>query len=433
MSKICIALFFLIFLMSGCHTFSFPTSDSFSDISSSDDLPQSEAEPSEIHFFGTLASGNGDGAETENGFFYIEPQTSSYANIQYIDFSNKTQFTLCSSLSCTHNNENCTSYLEWSGGYPYLAANSSKIILTSANAGAANEKMYHQKALPNIQIADLTGANRKTLVTLSANEDIQIGTACNEEYLYLIKKRVNGTSSIMDLCKVSLSNGALQTICRLPNGNSFILGAQNKYIIVVCYSPAPNGNLYSPSQVASYMCFDIGTEKCISQKEILINSLSSSNQNFVSGTTLYSFSPVNNTLSIYDLKNGQTVRSIPSFFEKEIEMGQIDIVLDKNILFSEMFVGDEDEITSIRFDLSTGRQTPFTLYGEYGINTGRLFPIVPSCSLKDEYLAVYKCDFLDAFLGDDSGMPIGILRPNFTFISKESYWSGIPEYNHLKQ
>lgn len=67
MSKICIALFFLIFLMSGCHTFSFPTSDSFSDISSSDDLPQSEAEPSEIHFFGTLASGNGDGAETENG------------------------------------------------------------------------------------------------------------------------------------------------------------------------------------------------------------------------------------------------------------------------------------------------------------------------------------------------------------------------------
>ncbi|WP_139056124.1 hypothetical protein [Ruthenibacterium lactatiformans] len=267
MSKICIALFFLIFLMSGCHTFSFPTSDSFSDISSSDDLPQSEAEPSEIHFFGTLASGNGDGAETENGFFYIEPQTSSYANIQYIDFSNKTQFTLCSSLSCTHNNENCTSYLEWSGGYPYLAANSSKIILTSANAGAANEKMYHQKALPNIQIADLTGANRKTLVTLSANEDIQIGTACNEEYLYLIKKRVNGTSSIMDLCKVSLSNGALQTICRLPNGNSFILGAQNKYIIVVCYSPAPNGNLYSPSQVASYMCFDIGTEKCISQKK----------------------------------------------------------------------------------------------------------------------------------------------------------------------
>ena len=44
---------------------------------------------------------------------------------------------------------------------------------------------------------------------------------------------------------------------------------------------------------------------------------------------------------------------------------RIDIVLDKNILFSEMFVGDEDEITSIRFDLSTGRQTPFTLYGEY--------------------------------------------------------------------
>lgn len=97
-----------------------------------------------------------------------------------------------------------------------------------------------------------------------------------------------------------------------------------------------------------------------------------------------------------------------------------------------MFVGDEDEITSIRFDLSTGRQTPFTLYGEYGINTGRLFPIVPSCSLKDEYLAVYKCDFLDAFLAMFR-YAYGILRPNFTFISKESYWSGIPEYNHLKQ
>ena len=177
------ALFLLLLALSGCHSASSVPADSFSDTAEKSEPPLSE-----IHFFGTLASGNGDGAKTKNGFFYIEPQSSSYANIQYIDFSSKKKVPVCSNPACTHDNETCSSYLEWSGGYPYIAANSSKIIFTSANAGPANEMIYHEKALPHIQIADLSGANRKTLLSLSANEDIQIGTACNEEYLYLIKK-----------------------------------------------------------------------------------------------------------------------------------------------------------------------------------------------------------------------------------------------------
>lgn len=430
MLKKFIALSFLIVVISGlagCQPSSSALDNSFSDTAEKSEPPLSE-----IHFFGTLASGNGDGAKTKNGFFYIEPQSSSYANIQYIDFSSKKKVSVCSNPACTHDNETCSSYLEWSGGYPYIAANSSKIILISANAGSVNEMIYHEKALPHIQIADLSGANRKTLLSLSANEDIQIGTACNEEYLYLIKKGVEGNSSVMDFCKVSLSDGALQTICRLPDGNSFILGAEDQYIVVVCYSPATNGNLYSPDQVSTFMCFDMTTETCISQKELPLNVLDHPPQNFVHGTTLYSFSPRDNTLSVYDLKNNETLRSISPVFDKEVTMGQIDAVFDDNILFSEIFAGSEEDAAYIRYDLSSEKQTPFTLLAEYGENTGRFFPVVPSCSLTNEYLVVYQCDSSDALLADTAGNAVGFVKPEFAFISKEAYWSGIPEYQQLE-
>lgn len=421
------ALFFLLLLLPGCQTVPFVPADSFSDTPL-----QNASTLSDIHFFGTLASGNGDGAKTENGFFYIEPQSPVYANLQYIDFSSKKKVPLCSNPACTHDNEACSSYLEWSGGYPYLAANSNKIILTSANAGSANENIYYEKALPHIEIADLNGANRKTLLSLSAKEDIQIGTACNEEYLYLVKKSVEGNSSVMDFCKVSLSDGTLQTICRLPSGNSFILGAESQYIVIVCYSPATNGNLYSPDQVSTFMCFDMTTETCISQKELPLNVLYHAHQNFVSGTTLYSFSPTDNTLSIYNLKNGETMRSISPVFDKEVQMGQIDAVFDDNILFSEIFVGSKEDATYIRYDLTAKKQTPFTLRAEYGANSGRFFPVVPSCSVTDEYLVVYRCDSSDALLNGTIGDVVGFIKPEFAFIAKEAYWSGTPEYQQLE-
>ena len=102
------------------------------------------------------------------------------------------------------------------------------------------------------------------------------------------------------------------------------------------------------------------------------------------GTTLYSFSLTENTLSIYDLKNGETLQSISSFFDKEVQMGQIDAVLDGKILFSEIFAGNDEEINYIQYDLSEEKQTPFTLLAEYGTDTGRFFPVIPSCSLKDD-------------------------------------------------
>lgn len=422
------ALFFVLLILPGCRSASPVPADS-----SSDAPMQSASALSEIHFFGTLSSGNGNGAQTDNGFFFIEPQSESYANLQYIDFSSKKKVPVCSSPACPHDNDACPSYLEWSGGYPYIAANSSKIILTSANAGAANETIYHEKALPHIEMADLNGANRKTLLSLSAKEDIQIGTACSEEYLYFIKKSVEGTSSVMDLCKVSLSDGTLEIIARLPDGNSVILGAEQQYLIISCCSPASGENLYSPDQVNTYLCFDMTTETCISQKELPLNAPLHTTQSFVSGTTLYSFSPTENTLSIYDLKNGETLQSISSFFEKEVQMGQIDAVLDGKILFSEIFAGNDEEINYIQYDLSEEKQTPFTLLAEYGTDTGRFFPVIPSCSLKDEYLVVSRCDFSDASLNGGAVNALGAAKPRFAFIAKEDYWASAPQYQPLDE
>lgn len=428
MLKCFAALFFLLLVLSGCHSTSSVPADSFSDAPT-----QNASMLSDIHFFASLSSGNVNGAKTEDGFFYIGQQSSAYANLQYIDFASKKKLPVCSNPACPHDNEACPSYVPWNGGYPYLAVNSRKIIFIHANAGPVNESIYHEKALPHIEIADLNGANRKTLLSLSANEDIQLGTACNEESLYLIKKRVEGSSSVMDLCEVSLGDGTLETVCRLPDGNSVILGAENQYLVVACCSPASNGNLYSPDQITTYLCFDMSTETCVSQKELLLNAPEHTTQDFVSGTTLYSFSPTDNTFSVYNLTNGQTIRTIPSFFDEEVQLGQIDAVFDNNLLFSEIFAGNEAESTYIRYDLSAETQIPFTLLGAYGTNTGRFFPVVPLCSLKDEYLVVYQCDFSDALIGDSTGHAMDIMKPQFALIAKEDYWAGVPEYRPLDE
>ena len=181
------------------------------------------------------------------------------------------------------------------------------------------------------------------------------------------------------------------------------------------------------------MCFDMTTETCISQKELPLNVLDHPHQNFVHGTTLYSFSPRDNTLSVYDLKNNETLRSISPVFDKEVTMGQIDAVFDDNIIFSEIFAGSEEDAAYIRYDLSSEKQTPFTLLAEYGENTGRFFPVVPSCSLTNEYLVVYQCDSSDALIGDSTGHAMDIIKPQFALIAKEDYWAGVPEYRPLDE
>lgn len=114
-------------------------------------------------------------------------------------------------------------------------------------------------------------------------------------------------------------------------------------------------------------------------------------------------------------------------------MGQIDAVLDGKILFSEIFAGNDEEINYIQYDLSEEKQTPFTLLAEYGTDTGRFFPVIPSCSLKDEYLVVSRCDFSDASLNGGAVNALGAAKPRFAFIAKEDYWASAPQYQPLDE
>ena len=375
----------------------------------------------DIQFFGALAYGNGNGARTENGFYTIERQTAEYGTLRYIDFSTKTSFPVCSRPECTHQDESCTSYFNWYGAFPFLAASSEHLIFVMPNGG---------NAFPNLQIADLNGANRKTIHTFTAQENIQLGIACSEESVYMVRKTIDDLAVKTDLCEISLNDGKVTRSIPLPPGDSFICGAQGQYLIVSCYSLPENGELYSDSQTNTFMCFDMASGTSIHQMELPLRTPAGVVQNIVEGTVLYSYSPADDMLSQIDLKTAAAVGKTGPVWNNKIQMGQLDSVLDGKVLCSEFFEGS-DELMCAWVDISTGEKSELTLMGEYGKGSGRTFPVIPMFSVGDEILVVNNCETKEMLLAN--GMPAGLLIPNFAFISKTDYMANAANYEEIER
>lgn len=437
MKKIIFILILSAVLLIGC------SSSQMKEVDSPDSIPLSDAgngaisaSNSKLNFFGQLSFGRGTGAPNSNGFYYVQPQKNGYANIMYIDYTTNSYLPLCSRPECKHNDESCTSFLAWVGGYPLLMTNSKYLIMLKSNVGMEYGEKHGEAALAHIEVSDLNGSNRKTVITLAANEDIQQQAACNDEFIYIVKSSIDEKMiTTMSLCSISIATGELKEIYQLPSGTSFLIGAEDEYITVKCYSNPEDGSLYSDHDTQTFLCVNINTGACVSKNELPFSRDAAPIQTLVKGINLYLYYPEKDTIIIKNMLTGQQTNQFDNILEQAIVDGQLVDLFDDRLILEEVFSTDNGEkISYLWFNLSTCEKGSCEMMGIYS-GTQRTFPLVPSCMAYDKMLIVYQFHPENSMIEGPGGemMEVQFFQKSFALISPNDYFSEKPDFQQLQK
>ena len=150
-------------------------------------------------------------AVTDKGLYSVEVYRHDIANIMYLDFATGQQIFLCNRPECKHNDESCTSYISIKGYYAPALLLAGQHLLFMRTGG-------DEEFPPQIGIADLDGANRRTLCELKSNQNIATELYMDNDFIYFgltttNKEELTQTESLV---KISLQTGQLDTLYTYP-------------------------------------------------------------------------------------------------------------------------------------------------------------------------------------------------------------------------
>ena len=168
-------------------------------------------------------------AVNDKGFYSVEVYRQDIANIMYLDFATGQQVFLCNRPECKHDNESCNSYISIKGHYAPALLLAGQNLLFMRTGG-------DEEFPPQIGIADLDGANRRTLCEFKSNQNIGTEFYTDGSFLYFDltttnKEDLTQTESVV---KVSLQTGQLDTLHTYPANEAphIFFGAYQGKLIV---------------------------------------------------------------------------------------------------------------------------------------------------------------------------------------------------------
>lgn len=133
----------------------------------------------EVHSVNKHALNMENAAPASYGFYYLLPRYGipngdndngiGSANITYIDYEVGESMYLCSVPGCSHNDENCTSFVK-GNGEGVLFTDYHEEHLFCMITGYAYEREPSKEQLGYLMMMDKNGSNRKTIYTLKAKE-----------------------------------------------------------------------------------------------------------------------------------------------------------------------------------------------------------------------------------------------------------------------
>ena len=135
------------------------------------------------------------GSSSENGFYQVLPH-NGHSNLMFIDYATAQQVYLCSSPSCDHSSNMCSSYIE-SNGYAVFPAVYNDTVLLIYNS------MGNQAS--RIEKMDADGANREVLYTFSGNTRIKDGAIVGDGKLILCATKLIPNAEKIDVVQCLLS------------------------------------------------------------------------------------------------------------------------------------------------------------------------------------------------------------------------------------
>lgn len=141
------------------------------------------------------------GSGNDSGFYRIRKNSDGSRNILFTDYATAQEVILCSNPNCTHNVENCTSYIPATNGQIWVAA-------TDENIFVIYSSWYGES---KIEIADLDGTNRNVIYTFKSGCSPRPGLAASKESIVFLEEELSendsATTQAQSLVEVNTSTG----------------------------------------------------------------------------------------------------------------------------------------------------------------------------------------------------------------------------------
>ena len=399
----------------------------------------------------TVYTGEGSYGGTAAGAYRLVYRADGSSNITYIDYATRSEIYLCNRPNCTHDNESCTSWLPMDGiSKDVFAAGDHLVILYHGSASAVDE--FGPASMPHIDIANLDGSERKTLITLDAACEMNLPILSDGNSLVflttVVQQTGNVVSSANQLVRIPFDEGKLQVLydfsAYAPQGEDligspwFLLGADAKGFLIkniavsVPVEPGQTG-IVSESQL--HIIYRLSAQNGSTVMEELLNYPGGAYDEYLYDNSLYQLNLSETNLSLFrlDLMTGKK-----ELLTDQLPTGNNDTVHfvgaydGKLLLDSYLESSDGLTVTPVRVmvDLDTHEVKPCTLTYQEGEQERPVWIFAES---KDAYLVVFGCEpYTEAVkgkLGDVRN--VQRVRDIYGLIDKQDYWNSVPNYKPL--
>ncbi len=375
-----------------------------------------------------------DAAKTEKGMYYVEDWPISVyeekspwihrGNIVYMDYDSHKSMYLCNVPGCTHNSQNCQSYVEFSRSV-CLFTNSNGTVLFLMSEGAKNGEIYDEEDVGRLLSMDPDGTNRKEVLRLGSTQSFNQDPvfANNDIVIFSIQdfnKSTKSTSTM--IVKLDIFTGTVETlyehngICSLkdilPNGDMIVavydgqiqVNSPANMEIIRIGQDGSSENVYTPSK----------TMPLINDGKIIITE--------TEGEVI--------SITVKDLITGEDtiihVSNIPSRLPAVLS----GVTEGKAHLRYYTLNGEESEPHELFVDLKDGSVTEKTLHydSDYGLD----FVTIVARYEKGYLVKIGREKVAKTYIGAD-GIPISIegIDSVYATITSEDYWSNVSEYERF--
>lgn len=373
------------------------------------------SEPGEAHSLHQCSS------ETPMGFFSIELLNDQYANIAFIDYSEKKQIFLCSRPECTHDTGSCLSVIPLDADLAVPAIFSEMDCLFFLQTGTS------RSALPHLAVAALNGQDRKTVVEFPNNYVLSPDLYADGRSFYLIAEEIDSehSTSCKNILQIDPIAEKYTTLYTYPQNAATpsIAGGFGRELVISSYQIDPSGKM-----LLCYDFFNVDTRSFDPEKKMILDFETTGS--FWEENCYYEIHYENEEIRKVNYPTQEThVYSYSEIFRRFSDLPlEHDVAVfaeDRDLIRIEATSSDPEDPAFYEFLLNTQTQ-------EFGIFDLRkeLKDDVITVLAKDEaqdLLLVCK-DWKATQTVSEIGIPIFIFSPQYAFLSKSDFINSIDNY-----
>ena len=342
-------------------------------------------------------------------------------NLAYADYQSHQVVFLCAQPNCTHDSDSCNSYVKpITGGLKPEVIGDKLVLFYLGNRGFSPDSGVN--TLPHIEVCELDGSNRHTTLKFDSLSEIELPMVTDETYIYakLLQYTVNGKES--KLIRIDPEQTAYDVICDLDdNCLENICGCTGEKLVLERVTPEFGGSF-------EYEYYDLSAL----EREPFYKWTMQSNSQQASPI------PYKDAVVIMDTSETNRIRRIDYATGKEKVLDCYELPAPDGWLMHSIYEAEDGHILFLEenykggytgqfyaVDCTNDQIIPWDLTYDYA---GEKLPAAIVAEADPEHYFVIQSEEIARQQSLEGSSNIQISQKNFALISKEDYWSGIPNF-----